>query len=78
MLVTETNESCQFNISIVLRVKSVSTYTRVSNSNFSGGQMKTREVTWGPHYDADETMAVPEPHWKQFLHLISCERYRAL
>jgi len=32
----------------------------------------------GPHYDADATMAVPEPNLKQLLHLISCERYREL
>jgi len=30
----------------------------VSNSNFSEGQM--RNLTRGPHYAADETMAIPE------------------
>jgi len=32
----------------------------VSNSNCSEGQMI--KVTRGPHYDADETVAVPEPY----------------
>jgi len=32
----------------------------------------------GPHCDADKTIAVPELHYKQFLHLISCERYCGL
>jgi len=40
--------------------------------------MRTNKVTQGPRYDADATMAVPEPCQKQLLHLISCERYREL
>ena len=32
----------------------------ISNSNFSVGQMKTCKVSRGPHYDADEIIAVPE------------------
>ena len=32
----------------------------VSNSNGSVDQMRTCKVTRGPHYDADETIAVPE------------------
>jgi len=39
----------------------------VSNSNFSVGQKRTYKVTRGPHYDADETMALPEPYWKQLV-----------
>jgi len=31
--------------------------------------MRTYEVTRGPHYDADATMAVLEPYLKQLLHL---------
>ena len=34
----------------MLRVKSVNTYNRGINSNFSEGQMKTYEVIRGPHY----------------------------
>jgi len=45
----------------------------VSNSNCSDGQMRTYKVTRGSHYDADTTMAVPEPQSKQLLHLISCK-----
>jgi len=56
----------------------VTLYTRVSNSNCSKGQMRTYKVTRGPHYDADETLLVQEPYWKQLLHLISCERYHQL
>jgi len=33
--------------------------------------MNTNKATRGPHYDADATMAVPEPYYKQLLHLIS-------
>jgi len=40
--------------------------------------MSSNKVTRGPHYDADTTMAVPEPYHKQLLHLISCERYHEL
>jgi len=40
--------------------------------------MRNYEVTREPHYDADATMVVPEPCYKQLLHLISCERYREL
>jgi len=40
--------------------------------------MRTCKITVGPHYDADEAMAVPEPYSKKLLHLISCERYREL
>jgi len=40
--------------------------------------MRTYEVTRGPHYDADATMMVPEPYYKQLLHHISCERYGEL
>jgi len=50
--------------------------TGVSNSSCSEGQMWTYKETQGPHYDADATVAVPEPYEKQLLHLISCERYR--
>jgi len=32
----------------------------VSNSNWSVGHMRVYEVTRGPHYDADATMAVPK------------------
>jgi len=32
----------------------------VPNSSCSVGQMRTCKVTRGPHYDADETIAVPE------------------
>jgi len=32
----------------------------ISNSNFSEGQMWTYTVTQEPHYDADQTMAVPD------------------
>ena len=32
----------------------------VSNSNCSVGHMRICEVTCGPHYDADTTIAVPE------------------
>jgi len=38
----------------------------VSNSNCSVGQMRTSEITRGPHYDADETIAVPELTEKSF------------
>jgi len=38
----------------------------ISNLNCYEGQMRTYKVTCGPHYDADATMAVPEPYWKQF------------
>jgi len=34
----------------------------VSNSNCSEGQMRTYKVTQGLHYDADTTMAAPEPY----------------
>jgi len=34
--------------------------TEVSNSDCSEGQTRTYKVTWGPHYDADASMAVPE------------------
>jgi len=27
-----------------------------------------------PHYDADAAMAIPEPYYKQLLHLISCQK----
>jgi len=30
----------------------------IANSNCSEGQMRTYEVTRGPHYDADATVAV--------------------
>jgi len=33
----------------------------ISNSNLSEGQMWNYKVIRGPHYDVDETMAVPEP-----------------
>jgi len=32
----------------------------------------------GPHYNADATMAVPQPYLKQVLHFLSCERYHEL
>jgi len=32
------------------------------------------KVTQGPHYDADATMAVPQPYKKQLLHLNTCKR----
>jgi len=35
---------------------------RVSNSYWSEGKTGTYKVTPGPHYDADATMAVSEPH----------------
>jgi len=35
------------------------------NSNCSEGQMRADEVTWGPHYGADATMAVPGPYSQQ-------------
>ena len=40
--------------------KSLGCIPGVSNSNCSVGQMRTCMVTRGPHYDADETIAVPE------------------
>jgi len=36
------------------------------------------DLTRGPHYNVDATMALPQPYWKQLLHLISYERYREL
>jgi len=60
----------------ILRNKSSTSFrSGVSNSNCSVGQIRTYKVTRGPHYDADATMAVPQPYKKQLLHLISCERY---
>jgi len=35
--------------------------TGVANSNCSEGQMRTYKISRKPHYDADATMAVPEP-----------------
>jgi len=40
--------------------------------------MRTYKITRRPHYDADATMAVPEPYQKHPLHLTSCKRYREL
>jgi len=54
MLVTETNESCQFNISIVLRVKSVSTYTRGLKLKF----------LWGPNEDAWSNLRATLWRWR--------------
>ena len=41
-------------------------YVRVSNTNCSEGQIRTYKATGGPHYDADATMAVPEPYQNSF------------
>jgi len=38
------------------------------NSNFTAGQMRTFKATRGLH-DVDETMAAPEPYYKQILFL---------
>jgi len=40
--------------------------------NLPEGRIMT---THGPHYNADATMAGPEPYQLQLLHLNSCERY---
>jgi len=44
----------------------------------SEGHIRIYKATRGTHYDADATMAVPEPYKKQLLHIISCEMYRQL
>jgi len=38
------------------------TYRRCLKLKCSEGQMRTYKVTRGSHYDADATMAVPEPY----------------
>jgi len=38
----------------------------------------TYKATGGPLYDANATMAVPEPYKKEILHFVSCEMYREL
>jgi len=49
-------------------------YIRVSNTNSSEGQIRTYEATGWPNYDADATMAVPEPYKNSFyiLFLAKC------
>jgi len=37
--------------------------TGASNSNCSEGQMRTSTVASGPQFDAEATMAVPEPYY---------------
>jgi len=37
--------------------------------------MKTSKVTRAPHYDADQTMVVPEAYQKQLLHLIAVSTF---
>jgi len=43
-----------------------------SNSSCSYSQMEIYKVTRGPHYDADTTMAVPEPHYLAETTFTSC------
>jgi len=70
-------------IATAINFKSTATHSQVSNpykagvsnSSCSEGQIRSYKVTRGPHYDADATMAVPQPYKKQLSHIISCERY---
>jgi len=64
-------------ISYIHRIALSKRFT-VSNTKCSEGQIRTYKATGGPQYDADATIAVPEPYKKQLLHFISCEMYREL
>jgi len=51
---------------------------RVPNSNCSLGQIKTCEVTRGPHYDADAITVVPELTRNRFYVLVRAKRFHEL
>jgi len=47
---------------MVTMINTATSRARVSNSNCSEVQMRTYKVSRGPYYDADATMAIPEPY----------------
>ena len=62
------NERCPLGPGIQLHVTRDARLNQGFQTHCFEGQMKVYKVTRGPHYDAEETMAVPEPH-QQLLHL---------